>query len=743
MGGQKFQYDESGGTFFYFLISFLALLLIPGTYCWWPSADKEDSRRGEAECRCDGCKKKKQLRRSSDSWKGIKRLFIKLILLAGWVALGYLTYRVFQFDYEYANFDPYDILGVKMGAKESEIKKAYRKLTLIYHPDKETGDEKAFMKLTKAYQALTDDESRRNWEKYGNPDGPGAMSFGIALPSWIVEKENSIWVLGLYALVFMVALPTIVGMWWYKSIRYSSNQVLLETIRTYYAFIPLTPFMQLKRVIMLIGASYEFERRFNSEIVERESDNYEVPKLMKQIENLGEKNRERPLCYKYSIKARALIHAHLSRIPLNPETLDRDRMYVIKKCPALINEMINCVVQLIKFSYYSGGESKFIYIETVENCMKLSPMIVQALWEHKSPLLQLPYVTEDTLRCFNNNKRQIRTLIQLARLKNEDRRNMFRFLTDEEYEDVMKVLGRMPYLDFSVKSEVIDDDTSTVYTAGATVTVTCTLWRRNMSILFGDEKGEKVETYEDKNNAKLAAEKVAAQQKPGKKAGKGKQRNERKLIKEQIHANAKKSNSAASTKSKESTGSMILNETPEHTSSEKSNVGNGNISKTDTNSEDDDDDWEKFQTGANKRDKALEGRSKVSHSVHCPYFPEDKQEYWWVYITDRKSRSLLTAVYHVTELVEKEEIQLKFTAPKWKGVYTFTVCVRSDSYLGFDQMHDIKLDVQEAPEVPTEHPQWQISDDEEESKDDGNSSDGSEFTTDEDVDEEDLNIDPN
>lgn len=60
-------------------------------------------------------------------------------------------------------------------------------------------------------QALTDDEARRNWEKYGNPDGPGAMSFGIALPSWIVEKENSVWVLGLYALVFMVALPTAVS----------------------------------------------------------------------------------------------------------------------------------------------------------------------------------------------------------------------------------------------------------------------------------------------------------------------------------------------------------------------------------------------------------------------------------------------------------------------------------------------------------------------------------------------------
>lgn len=37
------------------------------------------------------------------------------------------------------------------------------------------------------------------------------MSFGIALPSWIVKKENSVWVLGLYALVFMVALPIVVS----------------------------------------------------------------------------------------------------------------------------------------------------------------------------------------------------------------------------------------------------------------------------------------------------------------------------------------------------------------------------------------------------------------------------------------------------------------------------------------------------------------------------------------------------
>lgn len=41
MGGQKFQYDESGGTFFYFILSFLALILIPATVYFWPRKKKE------------------------------------------------------------------------------------------------------------------------------------------------------------------------------------------------------------------------------------------------------------------------------------------------------------------------------------------------------------------------------------------------------------------------------------------------------------------------------------------------------------------------------------------------------------------------------------------------------------------------------------------------------------------------------------------------------------------------------
>lgn len=41
MAGQKFQYDESGSTFFYFLLSFLALILVPTTFYYWPRKKKE------------------------------------------------------------------------------------------------------------------------------------------------------------------------------------------------------------------------------------------------------------------------------------------------------------------------------------------------------------------------------------------------------------------------------------------------------------------------------------------------------------------------------------------------------------------------------------------------------------------------------------------------------------------------------------------------------------------------------
>lgn len=111
----------------------------------------DPAKRAES-CQCPNCIQKQIIIEQSQPYKGFKNFLVKVAIISGWLLLGFLAYKVSQFDYEMSNFDPYDILGLPPGATQAEIKRSYRKQSLILHPDKETGDEKAFMKLTKAYQ---------------------------------------------------------------------------------------------------------------------------------------------------------------------------------------------------------------------------------------------------------------------------------------------------------------------------------------------------------------------------------------------------------------------------------------------------------------------------------------------------------------------------------------------------------------------------------------------------------------
>ena len=61
-----------------------------------------------------------------DPWASTKRNSIRIILIIGWVLIAMIIYQLAQFDYEMANFDPYEILGVAYDSTAKEIKKKYR-----------------------------------------------------------------------------------------------------------------------------------------------------------------------------------------------------------------------------------------------------------------------------------------------------------------------------------------------------------------------------------------------------------------------------------------------------------------------------------------------------------------------------------------------------------------------------------------------------------------------------------------
>src|SRR3712207_4339600 len=66
--------------------------------------------------------------------------------------------------------DYYEVLGVQKNASKEEIKNAYRKLALQYHPDrnKEPTAEEKFKELSEAYAVLSDDEKRKRYDVYGH-----------------------------------------------------------------------------------------------------------------------------------------------------------------------------------------------------------------------------------------------------------------------------------------------------------------------------------------------------------------------------------------------------------------------------------------------------------------------------------------------------------------------------------------------------------------------------------------------
>ncbi|KAG7260469.1 hypothetical protein CRUP_011218, partial [Coryphaenoides rupestris] len=704
-------------TFFYFLTSFVGLIVIPATYYLWPRDQNAEQLRLKSLRRVHGRCLWYRLRLMK-SQQSIVPSLKKAALLFGWAVFLLLAYKVSKLDREYQEYNPYEVLNLDPGATTSEIKKQYHLLSKKFHPDK-GGDEAAFMMITKAYAALTNEQTKKNWELYGDPDGPRATNFGIALPAWIVDQKNSMLVLLVYGLAFMVILPVVVGTWWYRSIRYSGDQILINTTQLFMHFMYKTPNMNMKRfcglrrfsgsaaarivevptqgskvvrdavqalssgLAMVLTAAFEFDPRSNKDATIRPTDNIEVPQV--------------------------------------------DQRFVVRKSPALLQEMVNVGCQLTMMANSRGGCRSHAY-DVLRGYLPPPPLTV---------LL----------------KYKVRTLQDLVSLKDSERRSMLRFLVEEKYDEVIGVLGSFPYIAMETKLQVLDDEDSNNITAGSIVTVTVTLTRKRM---VADASKAKTKVWQNKSKGTKKTAK-SKKKKLTKKKTPAASTTTAAAAAAAATAAATAANAApavaavATSKAKQANGNVAgsqealaaAKEEDEEGGSDKGSESEEGEANKDSASErddesdkqsdtevdeiagDDEEEWEALQQSIQRRERALlETKSKVTHPVYSLYYPDEKQEWWWLYIADRRDQALVSMPYHV---------ELKFPAPSKTGNYQYSVILRSDSYLGLDQIKPLKLEVHEAKAVLDNHPQWDIPETEEEDEEQEDS-DGIEESEDEDED---------
>ena len=80
--------------------------------------------------------------------------------------------------------DYYNILGVPKNATKEDIKKAYRKLAHQFHPDKKGGNEQKFKELNEAYQVLSNDSKRAQYDQFGRAFDGGGAAAGQNASGW-------------------------------------------------------------------------------------------------------------------------------------------------------------------------------------------------------------------------------------------------------------------------------------------------------------------------------------------------------------------------------------------------------------------------------------------------------------------------------------------------------------------------------------------------------------------------------
>lgn len=423
----NYEYDKDGIFFQIFLCAILCLILLPYTYL--ALGGKKNDKNQLFICGCQQCAQAHDLRENALK-KNRPKFNVKMLLIpVGWLVVAFLINKIVTTEIapHETLFDPFAIMELNHDATKSEIKKKYKELQLFWHSDKnaERGritDEQIahandmFIKISKAYKVLTDDDAKKIWEEWGNPDGRQAYSFGIALPSWIVDSKYSYFLLTLYIALFGLGLPIIVGKWWSARKDFTKDGIYNATMSMFVQ--ELRESFSPKKLIEVVCASVEFKLMIPWR---GKSDNDAVLSLFKSVKELiNEKTGERidlPTRYNssYVYKTYAIILAHIFRVPITDEFLKEDAQKIL---PLFANLSLKGLFNVAQAHHWFNISAFALDIH------RMTLQAVPCLWSHteSNELYQLPYLNAAMIKTLRQRKKTVKTIASFNEIELSERK---------------------------------------------------------------------------------------------------------------------------------------------------------------------------------------------------------------------------------------------------------------------------------------------------------------------------------
>ncbi|GMY25142.1 dnaJ protein ERDJ2-like [Fagus crenata] len=455
--------EENSALFPIFVLSVMALPLVPYTVITLFRAFSKKTK--DIHCQCSVCSSSGKYRQSIFKRISNFSTWSNLSVVLLWIVMAVLVYYIKNISHEIEVFEPFSILGLEPRASDSEIKKAYRRLSIQYHPDKNPDPEAHtyFVEyISKAYQALTDPVSRENFEKYGHPDGRQGLQMGIALPSFLLNIDGASGGVLLLAIVGVcILLPLVMAVIYLSSSsKYSGNYVRHQTLSAYYYF--MKPSLAPSKVMEIFTKAAEY-----MEIPVRRSDDEPLQRLFLLVRselNLDLKNirQEQAKFWKQHpalVKTELLIQAQLNResAALSPALLG-DFRRVLELSPRLLEELMKMAIMPRTSQGHGWLRPAIGVVELSQNFIQAVPLSARkttgGVSEGIAPFLQLPHFSEAIVKKITRKK--VRTFQEFQDLTIQERAELLTQVAGfsaAESQDVEMVLEIMPSITIDIKCE--------------------------------------------------------------------------------------------------------------------------------------------------------------------------------------------------------------------------------------------------------------------------------------------------